>query len=135
MGSVKLSFENDKLYLYFQSIELKTYFLSYMHSNNIDMFSDGEVKDLCYLKRYSHASPTGLFVSKEGRLGIVFLSEKQKFIFKEYLGLSSEHFMDMGPGYDAQLHFNERILPCIDKASLSVEMMINHSNEVSHHAS
>ena len=110
---ITLTFQNNRIYIGFQSVGAKEKFLTEMTNSHINMFIDEAAQPFCYIKPYYHSSPTGQFVSSERRLGLAFLSEKHKFIFKEIIGLSSEHFMDLGSGYDAQLHFNETLFPCI----------------------
>lgn len=94
--------------LKFETIDLQNQFLSDMKDNGIDFFQKNS--NDCYIQTYTTVGTYGSFKSKEGRVGLIFPSEQQKFFFKERAGIRSECFMDMGPGYDAQMHFNERNL-------------------------
>ena len=114
------------LCLQFQTTAKKNIFLADMHQHHIDIFTT-ETGPLCYIKKYSKSNPTGQFVSHEQRVALIFESEKQKFLFKEIAGLQSEHFMDMGPGYDNQLHFNVDFLPNIEGASLTTNINVSET--------
>ena len=105
----------------FKHINAKTKFLHDMKHQGIDIFTD-EIGYDCYIKSYTNDGPVGYFLSDEQRVGLAFLSEKQKFSFKEYLNLESDAFMDMGPGYEAQMHFNHDAFPCVEGAEIIVNI-------------
>lgn len=71
-----------------------------------------------YFNVYTNDSTTGWFLSEHQRLGLLFPSESAKFYFKERVGLHNEHFMNMGRGYENQLHFNEKFLAAVPGRSL-----------------
>lgn len=116
---IKFTITKEGLCIQFETLTAKEKFISAMKNHGIDMFTQ-TTGPSCHVERYPNKNQMGQFVSKEQRLGLVFSSEKQKFYFKEYIELKSDCFMDMGPGYDAQMHFNEQVLPCIEGASLIV---------------
>lgn len=99
------------LCLQFHTLAFKKKFIETMKKKGIELFTTEDSEPLCYIKWYTKLSPTGQFVSHEGRIALIFESEKQKFLFKETTGLRDEHFMDLGLGYDNQLHFNTEFLP------------------------
>jgi len=98
------------LQLKFKTITEKSAFIKDMKEIGIEFFTEGS-DTACDVKLYSEEQPYGVFLSKERRVGLNFPSEKHKFLFKERTGLDSRSFMDMGLGYDSQMHFHERALP------------------------
>ena len=79
----------------------------------------------CYVQKYPNEKQMGQFISEDNRIGLAFSSEKQKFDFKECLSLKSNAFMDMGPGYEKQMHFNDTLFPGIEGASMPVTITNN----------
>lgn len=116
---IKFVITQQGLCIQFENMMTKNEFMQDMLNHGIDMFIQN-TEPFCYVQSYPNKNQMGQFISKEQRLGLAFSTEKQKFHFKEYLGLSSECFMDMGPGYDAQMHFNEKFLPCLDGVSMII---------------
>ncbi len=119
--STKLVVTQNGLCIQFQTLQAKNVFLNEMEQNGINIFTH-EAGNHCYIQQYTEKNRCGQFISQEHRIGLVFLSEKAKFFFKEKLNLASESFMDMGPGYDAQMHFNPQILPFKEGASIVTQL-------------
>lgn len=107
--TIQFIFTKNGLCLQFQTLVIKDKFIKLMKTNGINLFTE-EDELRCSINWYTKLSPTGQFVSHEGRVALIFNSEEQKFFFKETSGLRSEHFMDLGPGYDTQLHFNTNFI-------------------------
>ncbi len=124
MASTRIIVTQYGLCIQFQTLEAKNVFLSDMKKNGINMFTH-EVGTHCYVQKFTDKDPCGQFISQENRVAMVFLSEKAKFIFKERLNLASDSFMDLGPGYDAQMHFNPKILPFVEGASIVTHIDID----------
>ena len=114
---IKFVITKQGLQLQFQTVATMRSFIKDMKELEIDFFNKGSGTS-CDIKAYSEKNPYGFFLSREGRVGLSFPSEKHKFLFIERVGLDSTCFMDMGPGYDDQIHFNENKLPCALKASI-----------------
>ena len=106
------------LCIQFQTLEAKKSFLDDMETNGINIFTHEEGKH-CYVKKYTEENHFGQFVSQENRIALVFGSEQMKFIFKERLGLTSDSFMDMGSGYESQMHFNHKRLSANEGSSIT----------------
>lgn len=113
----KLIFTKYGLCIQFQTLEKKNTFLTDMKEKGIDFFTE-EPGNHAYVMAYSEDMPIGWFLSEHQRLGLVFPSERLKFLFKEKIGLRSDCMMDMGPGYETQLHFSTDVFPPIDGASI-----------------
>ncbi|MCH9756156.1 MAG: hypothetical protein K0U37_03050 [Gammaproteobacteria bacterium] len=123
---IRLLVTEHGLCIQFQNLETKHAFLEVMKNEEIGMFTDEEGPH-CYIKKYTEQQHAGQFVSPENRLALSFPSEEAKFSFKESLGLNSASFMDMGPGYDEQMHFNTEILPFREGAAMITRIeAINH---------
>src|SRR3990167_5493141 len=105
IDETRLIFTKYGLCIQFQTLEKKEAFLTDMREKGINFFTDETGNHTCVIA-YSEEMPVGWFLSEHQRLGLVFPSEKLKFFFKEKLGLASDCMMDMGPGYETQLHFN-----------------------------
>ena len=71
-----------------------------------------------YFIPYIKDKDCGFFISEQGRMGLLFPSEESKFFFINQLGLPSESYLDMGPGYDNQLHFNTDVFCYVDQQFL-----------------
>lgn len=93
----------------FMTVSVKHDFITAMNQHGLDMFKN-EMGYLCSIKPYTEDYLFGYFLSRENRVGIVFPSEKLKYFFKEYIHLKGDAFMDMGPGYEAQMHLNPDLL-------------------------
>jgi len=130
MESIRLIVMAQGLCLQFRNLEEKDKFIDDMEHRGIDFFLNAEDR-LCYIKHYSKTQSTGVFVSKEGRLGLVFASSEDKFFFKERIALASDCILDLGRGYEAQLHFNEAKLPCQINASLDIEQRTTNPYDAS----
>ena len=122
---VEFHIGDNKLFLEFETPERKYHFLKDMEKKGVHFFNDEVDRARCYIKDYSDEFPEGLFLSEHQRVGLAFPSEKPKFFFKERIGLPSHCFMDMGRGYEAQMHFNARVLPFVEGASMTI------SNDIS----
>ncbi len=101
--------EKDNLYLECETSEVAMYVTHALKAEGIELFSALKGA-LCTFKHFSRTSHEGYFISQEGRIGLSFRSEKHKFFFVNLVQLRGESFMDMGPGYEAQLHFNTNVL-------------------------
>lgn len=114
---------NDKgIQLQFESIDKQNQFLNDMKCEGIVFFE--QKNGGCYIKPYTGEGTYGFFKSKEGRVGLLFESEKQKFRFIERAGIADDCYMDMGPGYDTQMHFNERNLLPEPGHSMKVQRIV-----------
>ncbi len=89
----------------FMSIADKSNFIKAMEQQGLYLFKN-ELGYICSIKSYTSEYPFGFFLSHENRAAILFPSEQLKYFFKEYIHLESKAFMDMGPGYEAQMHLN-----------------------------
>lgn len=118
MSQIQFVVDNDDLCLCFEDKKNQQSMLARFAELGIELVRHSE-GTRCFLKPYTPRSDWGFFVSAEGRLGLLFPSEKLKFMFKESVGLKSDCFMDMGPGYDTQLHFNADKLRFINGATLT----------------
>jgi hypothetical protein len=111
---------DNTLSLEFDTPETKYHFLNDMKEKGVDFFNDEPNGSRCYIREYSDEAPVGFFKSEHQRAGLAFPSEKLKFFFKERIGLPSDCFMDMGRGYEAQMHFNHKVLPYYEGASMTI---------------
>lgn len=118
--TIKIFVTIDGLYLQFASRNTQNLFLKQMQENGIDIIINENSEVTSYFKNYQHTSPTGQFISQQNLIGLAFHSEKHKFIFIETIGLKAKHFMDLGPGYESQLHFNPDYLSNIPGESLAI---------------
>lgn len=108
--------------LKFESIDKQNQFLDDMKREGIVFFE--QKNGDCYIKPYQGDGTYGFFKSQQGRVGLLFESEKQKFRFIERAGIAEDCYMDMGAGYDTQIHFNERNLLPESGHSMTAERMI-----------
>lgn len=119
MNNVVLHITNKQLQLQFEDPAQQAQFVQDMVRLGLNFFTKKPMNQ-CVASNYSDETPYGFFVSEHGRVGLNFPSEQQKFQFKEYIGLDSECFMDMGRGYESQMHFNERKLPFAEGAEIVI---------------
>ncbi len=115
--NIRILITKHGLCLQFESAERKKQFISDMKAEGIDIFTE-EPGTHCYIRHHSPENPVGEFLSEHHRVSLAFPSEQLKFFFKERIGLQSDCFMDMGPGYEAQIHFNAKVLPPIEGAAI-----------------
>lgn len=94
--------------LKFENIDKQNQFLDDMKNEGIVFFE--QKNGDCYIKPYEGDGTYGFFKSKQGRVGLLFESEEHKFRFIERAGIADDCYMDMGAGYDTQMHFNEKSL-------------------------
>lgn len=123
--TVKLLITVDGLALEFASLERKQLFLEQMLENGIDIFLESSVSPTCYFKNYQQNNPVGYFISTQLLVSLAFHTEQHKYIFKEAIGLHGQHFMDLGPGYEAQLHFNPEYLASVVGDSLTTQSILS----------
>ena len=108
---IKFIITKEGLCLEFENEENRRNFIDEMNNNGIHFFKLND-NNGCDVTAYSEKVPYGLFLSPEGRVALNFESSEQKFFFKERTGLDSKAFMDMGPRFEEQMHFNASFLPC-----------------------
>ena len=119
MHQVKFLVDKNQLHLLFDTEENLTTCLAALQDKGIDLLTASEGSK-SILKAYNQGDLCGWFLSPEGRIGLLFPSEHAKFFFIETLGIPSESYMDMGPGFSKQLHFNAGVFPFIDQKSFTI---------------
>ena len=109
----------DTLRITFKNHEEMAQFIRDMSEAGLDSyFIQSKDNDYCDLVIYKPKHEQGFFISEHRRIGLLFKNNSEKFYFIQRTGIADECFMDLGPGYDKQIHFNEKIFPAMTGAKL-----------------
>jgi len=122
----------DTLRLNFTNHEEMTNFICDMAEGGLaSYFIQNKDNNYCDLVIYKPKHDQGFFISEHRRIGLLFKNPNEKYYFIQRTGISDESYMDLGPGYDKQIHFNEKIFPAMTGAKLTTHPETFNTNPTS----
>lgn len=123
-----LIFNEHGLCLQFRSREQKQSFFADMQRHVMGALFSKEGGDYTYIVKSTDGINSGWYISTHGRLAIKFADAKTQFIFKDRIGLVGDKIMNLGSGFESQIHFNEKYFAPVLGRTLETARVIPESN-------